>query len=34
MLTEQVLGRAGPDTFGTGAEQRYVSGMAVFNGPP
>ena len=33
MLTEQTLGRAGPDSFRTGAEQRYVSGMAVFNGP-
>jgi hypothetical protein len=33
MVTEQVLGRAGPDTFRVGAEERYVSGMAVFNGP-
>ncbi len=33
LLTEQILGVAGPDTFRRGAEQRYVSGMAVFNGP-
>jgi hypothetical protein len=33
MLTERVLGRAGPDAFGTGADQRFVSGEAVFNGP-
>lgn len=28
-----VLGRAGPDTFGAGDDVRYVSGLAVFNGP-
>lgn len=28
-----VLGRAGPDTYGSGADTRYVSGVAVFNGP-
>jgi hypothetical protein len=33
MLTDQILGLAGPDPFGTGAAERYVSGMAVFNGP-
>jgi hypothetical protein len=33
MLGDRILGRAGPDPFGTGADQRYVSGMAVFNGP-
>jgi hypothetical protein len=33
MLTDRVLGRAGPDAFRTGADQRYVSGLAVFNGP-
>lgn len=34
-LTGRVLGRAGPDAFSTGAEgsERFVSGMAVFNGP-
>ena len=29
----QVLGRAGPDAYGTGETTRYVSGLAVFNGP-
>ncbi len=33
MLTERVLGRAGPDAYGTGADQHFVSGLAVFNGP-
>ena len=33
MLTDQVLGRAGPDGWGTGADQRFVSGIAVFNAP-
>jgi hypothetical protein len=33
MLTDQILGRAGPDPFGAGADERYVSGLAVFNGP-
>jgi hypothetical protein len=33
MLDDRILGRAGPDPFGSGADQRYVSGMAVFNGP-
>jgi hypothetical protein len=33
MLGDRILGRAGPDPFGSGADQRYVSGMAVFNGP-
>jgi Matrixin len=33
MLEANVLGRAGPDPFGTGADQRYVSGLAVFNAP-
>lgn len=28
-----VLGRAGPDTYGTGADTRFVSGVAVFNAP-
>lgn len=34
MLADGVLGRAGPDTFGTGddASTRFVSGLAVFNG--
>lgn len=31
--TGMVLGRAGPDTFGSGADARFVSGVAVFNGP-
>jgi hypothetical protein len=33
MLADGVLGRAGPDTFGTGDARRFVSGIAVFNGP-
>jgi hypothetical protein len=33
MLGPRILGRAGPDPFGTGRDERYVSGMAVFNGP-
>ena len=33
MLTDQILGRAGPDPYGRGATLRYVSGMAVFNAP-
>jgi hypothetical protein len=33
MLTPQILGRAGPDPFGSGADERYVSGLAVFNAP-
>jgi hypothetical protein len=33
MLTDRILGRAGPDPYGAGADERYVSGMAVFNGP-
>lgn len=28
-----VLGRAGPDTFGYDDDVRYVSGLAIFNGP-
>lgn len=28
-----VLGRAGPDAYGSGDGVRYVSGVAVFNGP-
>jgi len=34
MLSDGVLGRAGPDTFGTGETDslRFVSGLAVFNG--
>jgi hypothetical protein len=34
MLADGVLGRAGPHSFGTSADdERYVSGTAVFNGP-
>jgi hypothetical protein len=33
MLSDQVLGRAGPDSFGSGADRRFVSGTAVFNAP-
>jgi hypothetical protein len=35
MLADGVLGRAGPDSFGTGEARstRLVSGLAVFNGP-
>jgi len=33
MLSDQVLGRAGPDVYGTGADRRFVSGTAVFNAP-
>ena len=35
MLTDGVLGRAGPDSFGTEDPEslRLVSGLAVFNGP-
>jgi len=35
MLADGVLGRAGPDTFGTDdpGTVRFVSGLAVFNGP-
>jgi hypothetical protein len=33
MLDARILGRAGPDPFGSGEDERYVSGMAVFNGP-
>lgn len=34
LLTDGVLGRAGPHSFGTGLDDmRYVSGAAVFNGP-
>jgi hypothetical protein len=33
MLADGVLGRAGPDSFGTGDRARFVSGIAVFNGP-
>lgn len=33
MLTPEILGRAGPDPYGTGARERYVSGLAVFNAP-
>lgn len=29
----EVLGRAGPDTYGSGADLRLVSGLAVFNAP-
>ena len=28
-----MLGRAGPDSFGEGDRLRFVSGLAVFNGP-
>lgn len=31
--TSAVLGRAGPDTFGYDDDVRYVSGLAIFNGP-
>jgi hypothetical protein len=33
MLSEQILGRAGPDSYGAGADRRFVSGTAVFNAP-
>ena len=33
MLSDQILGRAGPDSFGSGADRRFVSGTAVFNAP-
>jgi len=34
MLAGDILGRAGPQTFGTDADRvRFVSGSAVFNGP-
>jgi hypothetical protein len=33
MLSDDILGRAGPDPYGVGADLRYVSGMAVFNAP-
>jgi hypothetical protein len=35
LLAGRVLGRAGPDSFGTGepGSERWVSGLAVFNGP-
>ncbi len=33
MLTDDVLGLAGPDAYGVGAERRWVSGAAVFNAP-
>jgi hypothetical protein len=33
MLSDEVLGRAGPDSYGTGADRRFVSGTAVFNAP-
>jgi hypothetical protein len=33
MLSDQILGRAGPDSYGSGAERRFVSGTAVFNAP-
>lgn len=33
MLTDDILGRAGPDSYGTGADRRFVSGTAVFNAP-
>jgi hypothetical protein len=33
MLTDQILGRAGPDTFRDGEDARFVSGLAVFNAP-
>jgi hypothetical protein len=33
MLSDDVLGRAGPDAFGEGEQERFVSGLAVFNGP-
>ena len=33
MLTDGILGRAGPDPYGGGSDTRYVSGMAVFNAP-
>jgi hypothetical protein len=33
MLSPEILGRAGPDAFGSGDDERYVSGMAVFNAP-
>jgi hypothetical protein len=35
MLGDGILGRAGPDNFGTGEvrSMRLVSGLAVFNGP-
>ncbi|MGZ4722501.1 matrixin family metalloprotease, partial [Oryzihumus sp.] len=35
LLADGVLGRAGPDPFGTNksGSRRFVSGVAVFNGP-
>jgi hypothetical protein len=33
LLTDGVLGRAGPVSFGEGDRSRFVSGVAVFNGP-
>jgi hypothetical protein len=33
MLSGEVLGRAGPDSFGPPDAERFVSGLAVFNGP-
>ena len=33
MLSDQILGLAGPDTYGTGPDLRFVSGTAVFNAP-
>lgn len=33
MLSDDVLGRAGPDPYGVGDDRRYVSGAAVFNAP-
>ncbi len=33
MLTPEILGRAGPDPYGRGADERFVSGLAVFNSP-
>ncbi len=33
MLSDQILGRAGPDSYGSGADRRFVSGTAVFNAP-
>ncbi len=33
LLTDDILGVAGPDSYGSGPERRFVSGVAVFNAP-
>ena len=33
LLTDEILGLAGPDSWGAGDERRFVSGSAVFNAP-